>query len=146
MPIYEYRNDDGETREITAPMDTPPPEVVTIFDDGSWFDLEKPMKFADQDPRLDELRSKTNAQRIFRRVYGSGLGIQTPNYACNADKSGLPISKASPRIKGGKLAKIGNHTVREHADGTVTNIHGQPIVDSNHRAKEIAKKTGMEID
>lgn len=146
MAVYQYRNAEGQDREIVAPMKTPPPEELVIFDDGTWMDMSVPVHFEDGDPRYDELKNKTNDQRIFRRVYGAGLEISTPNFVPNANKDGMPVSHAAPRRKGGEVVKRGGQMVREHKDGSLTNMKGQPIITSNNEARETARRTGMEID
>lgn len=104
-----------------------------------------PMTFDHDDPRYAELKAMATDQRVFRRVYGVG-GVHITNLAVKPGKDGLPVSHASPRRKGGKPVKIGNHTLLEHKDGGLTNTNGQPIIDSNNAARDNAKRTGTELD
>lgn len=142
MATYTYQNQAGQVQEITAPMTNPPPEQIIIFGDGEWV---KPNDTIIGD-RFKELLSIPADERVWSRVYGEGLGISVTNLACKPGKDGLPVSHASPRKLGGELKKVGDHTIREHKDGTITNKIGQPIIDSNTAAKNNARRTGMELD
>lgn len=146
MTIYRYRNGAGEERDIVGSMKDPPPEILVIFDDGTYMPPDE-LKFKDDnDPRLEEIKSKSNDERVFKRVYGNTHLMKPPNFVVEPNKDGLPVSVASPRRKGGEIVKRGKHTVREHKDGTHTTIHGQPIIDSNEAARRNAKRTGLELD
>lgn len=142
MAIYEYKNDDGETRELVFSMTDARPEQILIFEDGSYQDASEPVLGYD---RVSQCAARDSSM-VFSRVYGAGLGINVVDLACKAGSDGLPVSHASPRRNGGKIVKRGDHTLREHDDGTVTNMSGQPVIDSNAAARRNAEHTGMEID
>lgn len=142
MAIYEYENDQGHRRELVMGMTDPRPERIIIFEDGSFQDAAEPVR---GDDRVRQCAEHGRAI-LYSRVYGTGLGVNVVDLACKPGSDGLPVSHASPRRSGGKIVKRGDHTLREHSDGTVTNLVGQPVIDSNHAARRNADSTGMEID
>lgn len=142
--MYLYENQAGEQREVVGTMADPPPEFIMIFEDLEWLPVDAIIEGKE---RVEELIRTPQENRIWQRVYGAGLGISVPNFAVNTPKNGgLPISRSSPRRSGGVPRKVGKHMVKEHKDGTVTNMQGQPIIDSNAAAKRNADTTGMELD
>ncbi len=123
-------------------MKDAPPEQILIFSDLHWIKTTDFIEGA----YVKEMIDTPKDRRVWHRVFGAGLEISVPDYACKPGKDGLPVSVASPRRSGGELDKVGDHTVRVFDDGTMTNAKGQPIIDSNAAAKRNADRTGMELD
>lgn len=155
MPTYEYTNEAGEHRDVFGSIKSPPPEEILIFPDGSWQPAGDLIQGTYDDPetgqagvsRAEYVRSLPPDARVWKRTYSQvGVGVLVPNYVPKPSTEGLPISHASPRRKGGKPVKVGDRVVMEHPDGTFTNRRGQPILDSNHAARDNAKRTGMDLD
>lgn len=130
MPTYEYANAAGERIEIMASMTKPPPERILVKPDGGWTPAGR----------------KAQPERIYHRQYTAGVGVIVPNLAITASAGRLPVSRSAPRLKGGQRRRVGDHIIREHPNGIITNDKGQPIVDSNKAAHNVAGRTGMVID
>lgn len=143
MTTYQYRNQAGEVRTIHGSMQNPPPELVMIFENHHWLPVDAVIEGKEL---VEELLRVKPENRVWRRDYGAGLGTHVPDLAVRSPDGRLPVSHSAPRIRGGKLDKIGDQVVRIHDDGIITNAVGQPVVDSNSNARRVAKATGMEID
>lgn len=143
MARYEYKNEAGEVREVVGSMQNPPPEEIIIFASGNWIPVGAVIEGADL---IAEIAKTPKDRRTWTRVYGGGVGVHVPDLAVRRKDGGLPVSMAAPRRRGGKLEKRGDHVVRVHDDGIITNTAGQPVVDSNDQCRRVAKATGMEID
>lgn len=154
MPTYEYKNPAGETFEIVHSIKHLPPASIIVYPDKTWQDATKPIAGTYTDPetgetacsRIEYVQGLDADRRCYERQITGGGGIIVADYTPKPDKDGLPVSRAAPRRKGGKLRKVGGNMVREHDDGVFTNAKGQPIIDSNETARRVAKSTGMEID
>lgn len=154
MPTYEYRNAAGKHFEIFAAMSKMPPPEIFVFPDGVWQDATSEITGTFTDPetgatglrRARYLAELPAPERQFTRQITGGGGIMVPDYCPKPNAQGLPVSRAAPRIKGGERRKVGEHIIREHPCGTMTNDAGQPIIQNNASASDIAKRTGMEID
>lgn len=154
MPTYQYRNEAGETFEFMHSIKHLPPEKIVVFPDGSWQDATTRVSGTYTDPksgqtgccRVAYMASLPTDRRVYTRQITGGGGISVPDYVPRPNKTGLPVSRAAPRRKGGQVRKVGDNYIREHSDGVVTNLHGQPIIDSNEAARRVAKATGMDLD
>lgn len=135
MAIYEYQNADGQTIEIVGSMKNPPPCTVRV-------ERTDPLVWRE----ATEQEAADASSEVFERQFAS-VNISAPDYTVKArDKGGLPVSRASPRLRGGKPRNVGGHDMLEHDGGIITNKAGQPVIDSNQTARRVAKQTGMELD
>lgn len=134
--IYEYTNPaTGAKFQINASMkDAPATEIVVV-------DPREPVVWRD----ATEFEVEIQDPAVFYRDFSS-LQTSVVDLAVRPNGRGLPVSAAAPRLKGGKIRKVGGHILREHDSGIITNAKGQPLVDSNEAARRVAKHTGMDID
>lgn len=149
MATYEYVNELGETFEISASMNNPPPEEILRVGPGpdDWQRADEMIEGANE---VAFVKATPSKGIIYARSYeNSGIiGIGRNRAITKNDRNGLPTSSAACRVpKGsGEVVNRFGHDVREMPDGTHASLDGKPIIGNNTDFDKVKARTGMDED
>lgn len=147
MAVYEYQNAAGERREIVASMSSPPPEFISVSEDGDWYPATEALFDGFMVTTETDFSGKTRHYVAARRVYSPSQPPIVKKYGVEYPGQALPVSRALPLdLTPGTVENRNGHKVLKHADGGYTDLKGRRIVANKADVERAEASTGHKRD